>query len=115
MQIEYLQDAPHAELSLEGSVLIIAGLGIDLETRQADSQEIIDITKRDEHIVEGINGQDGSYVASVILPPKEYEEVDTGEEDEHGNPVYEKTALPLDTNRVVLKLWQLTPDQTEEE
>jgi hypothetical protein len=115
MQIEYVQDGPYAEVSFEDSVLRVAGISIDLDARQADAQVIIDITKRDGQIAEGISGQDGSYVASVILPPKEYEEIETGETEEDGSPKIERRALPLDVNKAVLKLWQLPADQIDSE
>lgn len=120
MQIEYVQDGPYAEVIFEGSVVQVAGISIDLDARQADAQVIIDIvTKDDGQIVEGVGNQ-GAYVANILIPPKEYEEVDTGETEEDGSPRIERRAVPLDVNKAVLKLWQLPADQigseiTEEE
>ena len=98
MQIEYMQAGPYANVELDGSVLHVAGISIDISARQADSQVIIDITQQGAAIVEGL-GRQGSYVASILIPPKEYEDLDTGE----------RRPLPLDTNRIGLKLWQLKP------
>jgi hypothetical protein len=87
---------------------------VDLAAKQADTQVIVDITRRHGQFTEGIAGQGSSYVANIILPPKEYEEVDTGETEEDGRPKVERRVLALDTNRVVVKLWKLLPDQAPE-
>lgn len=46
-----------------------------------------------------------SYVAQIVVPAREYIEVDTGEIDEEGNPVKEMQAQSFDMNKVTITLW----------
>lgn len=108
MNIRRTQPGPYIGYTLNGSVLAIGDLVIDLSGRQEDSQVVINITRDGNTLVEGLGGR-GGYVAVVALPPKEYHDVDTGAVDSFGHPVINRVALPLDTEKVVLSLWRYEP------
>lgn len=94
MQTQYKQSPPYPEVSLNGSVLTIDGQDYDLASLQQDAENIINIRDR------------GRFLANIVIPPKSYSEVDTGETDEDGNAIYEKQAEPLNIARVRLVVWQ---------
>ncbi len=94
MQIEYKGNPPYWKYELSGSVLTIGEHQLDLEDLRSDTEVVIDL--KDE---------DGNFIANVIIPPNEYELVDTGEKDEQGNPVYEQRLKPLNLDKVRLVLW----------
>lgn len=106
MIIELIEEGPYAEYSIDGTVLSIGDLEIDLNQRQEDSQVIIDITYDGENFVEGLSKM---YAINIMLPPREYEQIETNQTDENGNPIIEARPLPLDMDKVVLKLWQFKP------
>lgn len=114
MRIKQIQDGPHVPHSIKGSVLKIGKITIDLAKRQDNSQVIIDISRDGDTLVEGVGGKDG-YVANIIIPPKEYEDVDTGRVDEKKNPIIERRALPLNISKVVMNSWQFKPIETTAE
>jgi len=95
MQVEHKQSSPYPEVIKDGSALTIEGVQYDLASMQQDSERI-----------ENIKDKSGRFLANIILPPKTYKEVDTGETDGDGNPVYELQAQPLDMARVRLVLWK---------
>lgn len=109
MNIRYTQSGPFINYALNGSVLTVGDLVIDLSVSQEDSQIAIDITRDGNTLTKGLGGR-GGYVASVTLPPKQYNLVDTGTVDNYGNPVLNRVALPLDTNKVMLSLWRYVPE-----
>lgn len=94
MQVEFKGRPPHYDYKLSGSVLTVGSYTLDLESLRGDTENVVDI--RDEA---------GNFVANLILPPNEYELVDTGKTDEQGNPLYEKRLKPLNLSRVRLILW----------
>lgn len=112
MLIENIQAGPYIDYSLAGNVLTIGEISIDLAAGQKDHQETLYVTRSGNTLIDGLDGAN-SYVASVAIPPKEYNNVDSGDVDYDGNPVINKVALPLDTDKVVLKLWQFKPVYTE--
>jgi hypothetical protein len=113
MIIEHLKDGPYVDAALNGSNLSIAGLLLDLSERQDDAQVIIDIVQENGNIVEGV-GRSGVYVANILLPPKQYEVVETDETGFDGRKVIAHRALPLDIDRVVLKLWQMKAEESNQ-
>ncbi len=114
MIIEYLQAGPYVEHFLEGRVLQVGDISIDLAERQDDSQVVIDITRNGNGLVEGVSGKDG-YVANILLPPREYEEIETDVLDMNGNNTIERRALPLSTGKACIKLWQFKPIEPSSE
>ena len=94
----------YASVTSEGSVVHIGDECIDCASEQQDSQRIIDLK---------IPGVD-AYVATIVIPPKEYEpvEVEAIEDEEieeggmHVAPVVPQ-AKPLDIETVVVSLWPL--------
>jgi hypothetical protein len=89
----------------QAKTLTLEGLVIDLEAEvQEDCQNIITITKdMNGEYIRGFDGK-GGYVADIEIPPRDYAEVESGEGDEK---TVTRTALPLDTATVVLRLWPL--------
>jgi hypothetical protein len=111
MIVREVNEGPKIDYALDGTVLTLGGgaVSIDLAARQQDTETVIDICRDDGHLVEGVGRW---YVATIIIPPRRYHLVDTGQVDENGAPVLAREALPLDTNSVVLNLWAV-PSQTE--
>jgi len=94
MHIEHKGKPPYYEFKLSESVLTIEEHELDLEQLRADIEVVIDL--KDEN---------GNFIANVIIPPNEYELVDTGKTDEQGNPVYEQKLKPLNIDKLRLILW----------
>lgn len=107
MRITVLQPPPHAPCSLSESILQVGGIAIDLEGEQRSSQTIIDVSKSGVGLKRGLG--DG-YVASVLIPPAEYEELE-GDDRE-----ILLVRRPLNTDTVELMLWRYEEaDESEEE
>lgn len=106
MIVREVNEGQKIDYSLTGTVLTLAGgaVSVDLAARQQDTETVIDICQNDGHLVEGMGRW---YVATIIIPPKRYHLVDTGQVDENGAPVLVPEALPIDTDAVVLNLWAL--------
>lgn len=83
-------------------------LMVNLKTRQRDYETTLDICKDKENgLTVGVNTSSTEYVAQVTIPAREYEIIDTGKQDEDGNPVMEKNPLPFDMKKCTLTLWAL--------
>ena len=83
-------------------------LMINLKTRQRDYETTLDICKDKENgLTVGVNTSSTEYVAQVTIPAREYEVVDSGKQDEDGNPIMEKNPLPFDMKKCTLTLWAL--------
>lgn len=112
MLLVHKQSGLHVEYNLNGTVITSGDMVVDLADRQGDSQVIVDVSVNVSsgesggiaRLVEGIGGNRG-YVASIVLPPRQYELVDSGTFDSQGNPVFTRTALPMDTGKIAFKLW----------
>ncbi|WP_422448177.1 AAA family ATPase [Thermoanaerobacterium sp. DL9XJH110] len=111
MIVREINEGPKIDYTLDGTVLTLGGgaVSVDLATRQQDTETVIDICRDDGHLVEGMGRW---YVATIIIPPRRYHLVDTGQVDENGAPVLASEALPLDLDAVVLNLWAL-PETSE--
>ncbi len=103
MIIREIEARPHIGYSVGTKILTIGGVKINLPKQQGDSQTIINIT-RDGDTIKKEGGN--RYVATVFIPPKQYEMVDANKKDENGNAVYNKVAVPLDFDKVTLALWK---------
>jgi hypothetical protein len=107
--IKELQPEPFIDWSLDGTLLTIGDIVLDLEEEQQDSQAIIDICEKDGKLVKGLGD---TYVATVVIPPAQYQLVETGIDGE-GNPIYENEKLPIDTESVQLILWQYKKEEVK--
>lgn len=79
-------------------------LTIDLKRYQKEEERVVDISLDEDEILQ--MGLGKWYIANLVIPPKEYEFVESGS-DEEGNPVLNKVAKPLDMDKVTLTLWAL--------
>lgn len=106
MFITSLNEGPKAEYSLDGVVLTVQGVSMDLAARQRDVRTVIDISLCND-LTTAAEGAGPWCIATVVIPPREYELVETGEIDEDGNPVMQQAVRPLDLSKVEMRLWAL--------
>ncbi len=107
MRVIHLNEGPKAEFSLNGTVLTVQGVQIDLAARQRDTQVVIDVSLGRD-LQTAADGVGAWYLATIVIPPRTYKLVDTTGPD--GQPAQELQALPLDLDQVELRLWAL-PNQ----
>lgn len=101
MRLEIMGAGPHPDLSISGSIVTVAGYEVDCEARQEDSAVIIDLRLGEK----GVTEKGGSYqIASIHIPPAEYDEIDEGTEEEQAVSLIKK---PLDANAVLVTLWTI--------
>jgi hypothetical protein len=108
------------DYSLEGAVLTIGGIEVDLEAEQGEQEVIISISNHEGKIHRGMMAC-CEYVAEVIIPPRRYEMVEVeasagtfhGGEGEEPATHTERVAVPLDMDSVVLKLWPAEDNRQE--
>lgn len=92
-----------AAVSLRSGVLKIEGqVEIPLAERQGENERVIDVCL-DNNLLRVREGLGAWYVATVVVPPRDYEYVEGETDDEPG----ELVALPLDSKKVKLVLWPL--------
>ena len=106
MIITHLNEGPKADYSVNGTVLTVHGVAIDLAARQQDVQTVVDISLGSD-LTTAAEGVGAWYVATIVIPPREYQLVDSGQKDDQGNPIMIPQALPLDMSKVELRLWAL--------
>ena len=94
-------DQPVAPISIQKDYLWVGALRINYADMQSDSEAVIEVRSVDGNFV--IGGTQGAYVAIVRIPPKQY--VDTASQDEQGNPTTTRAAVPLDHRAVTIQLW----------
>lgn len=83
-------------------------LMVNIKSRERDEEVTLDICKdTQDGLTVGVNTEAREYVAQVTIPARGYEIVDTGEQDEDGNPIMERKALPFDMKKCTLILWAL--------
>ncbi len=83
-------------------------LMVNCKSRERDYDVVLDICKDTaDGLTVGVNTEAREYVAQVTIPARQYEEVDTGEEDEDGKPIKERAPLPFDMKKCTLTLWAL--------
>lgn len=116
MIITNVNDGQKAEYSLSGTKLTVGDVTIDLQERQTDSEKVIFISL-DNNLKTFAEGIGAWYVATIIIPPKQYNLVNTGNQDQNGNEIMEKVERPLNVADVELRLWSLPEnygqDQTD--
>lgn len=83
-------------------------LMLNLTKYERDDTNHLDIC-RDAYgnLGNGVPSGSGKYVAQIDIPPRAYNVVETGLEDEDGNPVVKREAIPLDMDKVTLTLWSV--------
>jgi hypothetical protein len=94
MEIEYKQSPPHPDVSLAGNSLTVDGQTYNLKDEQQESEVIINVMDEQR------------FLANIILPPKTYKEVETGETDADGLPVTQLEEQSLDVGKVRLVIWK---------
>ena len=104
MIVTHLNEGLKAALALSGGVLTIDGkVSIDLVARQKDMQQVIDVCldNKLDTIREGLGAW---YVATVIIPPRQYELVQDEESEEDGGKLVPRE---LDITTVEVRLYTL--------
>jgi len=104
----------YSEYSLDGTLLTVGGITVDLAEEEGDQEVIISFGKCNGMVHRGIKPC-CVYVAEAIIPPRKYEDIDEDgppenwPEDEEAPATHTETVpVPLDTNSVTLKIWPLT-------
>jgi hypothetical protein len=115
--VEVVQPEPHVPWDVDGSVLTIGSeektISIDLEEYQTDSETVMDIYGSPEGL--GVCGKCGSYVLSVEIPPRKYREEEGEPYGGSGDgPSVVLVPEPLDIASVVLRLWTVESETTED-
>lgn len=89
--------------TLVGSVLEVEGKEYDLLALQEDEQAIINIM------------EDDRFLANIMIPPANYEEIKSDEVDDDDKPIYKRIKKSLDLESVTLNLWKKEIKQIESE
>lgn len=100
MIITHLNSGRKVEFTFEGTTLNIGSLSIDLQERQGDVQRVIDICLDTAYatVQEGVGAW---YVATIIIPPREYQLV------KNDNGETSIVPMSLDVSKVEIRLWAL--------
>jgi hypothetical protein len=108
-----------SDYSLEGTVLTIAGIPVNLEEEQDEQEVIITFAACNGKVHRGMMPC-CTYVADIIIPPRKYETVEVegpgsgtagggntpAKGDGEGPETHrESVPVPLDMDSVTLKLW----------
>lgn len=109
MRIQHVNTGTKAKYKVNGTLLQLAVEGaepitVDLNDELRDVAAVVDISLN-QGFTKLERGVGNWYVASVKIPAREYDLVDTGEVDEEGWPVYAEEALPANMRDTVLCLW----------
>lgn len=113
MIITNVNDGQKAEYSLSKTKLTVGDVTIDLQERQTDSEKVIFISL-DNNLKTFAEGIGAWYVATIIIPPKQYNLVNTGNQDQNGNESMKKVERPLNVDNVELRLWGLPENYGQE-
>jgi hypothetical protein len=105
------------DYSLEGAVLTIAGISVNLEEEQEEQEVIITFAACDGKVHRGMMPC-CTYVADIIIPPRRYEAVEVegpgsgsagsgkaNSEEKEPETHTESVPVPLDLDSVTLRLW----------
>jgi hypothetical protein len=100
-QINLMQPGqPVANFSVDGTLVVVAGVSVDAAAVQADASVIVEIRHNGETAQ---IGGDGAYLAHIEVPPAEYSEALVDEES--GEVIVPAERLPLDPNTIKITLW----------
>jgi hypothetical protein len=104
-----------SDYSLEGTVLRVGGVTLDLADEEGDQQVVIPFGFCERQVHRGLMGKCCKYAAEIIIPPRRYETVEVegaagmfADEDNDDGIVathLETTPAPLDTDSVILRIW----------
>ncbi len=105
MQIVNINQGPKVAYSLNGNVLTIGDLEIDLASRQKNYEVTIDISRTESgDIIEGIGY---AYVANIIIPPRIYT-VEAETQTVAGAFTQKtKTPKPFNPAKATIQLWAI--------
>jgi hypothetical protein len=100
---------------LEGTVLTIGGIDLDLAVEQGDQQVIITFTYCNGVIHRGMMPC-CTYAAEVLIPPRRYETAEVVDEAQEGEQQthIESIPMPLDVDGITLKLWPWNQSNNEQ-
>lgn len=106
MKIEEKNEGQKINYAVSGSTIVFDDtISVNVARYQKDTENIIDVCiDSDMQLTTGLGKW---YAANVIIPPKKYDMVDSGEKDEEGNTKYARVAEPLNMDDVTLILWAL--------
>lgn len=83
-------------------------LTVKLSAKERDEEVTLDIClDKDEGIIMGTGGSARNYAAQVVIPARRYEDQDSGERNEEGEPIMVPVPLPFEMERCTLILWGL--------
>lgn len=105
-----------SEYTLEGAILTIGGIPVDLAAEQEEQEQVLTFCSCNGMIHRGMMPC-CKYVAEVIIPPRRYELVEVADErdeaDEGPGTHTETVPLLLDLDSVILNVWPVedNPDQ----
>lgn len=109
-----------SDYSLEGGILTIGGIAVDLETEQGEQEAIITFSRCCGQVHRGMMPC-SEYVADVIIPPRIYETVEVADtpgegeaSDEEPRMHAERVPVTLDLNTVILRLWPIAIENGQE-
>jgi len=102
MQVRTMGQGPHPDLSIAEGIVTVAGVVIDCAARQGDSQQVIDIRCQEGTAQEGGGGYQ---LASVRIPPRQYQEVEGEPLEGEEEPSTLREAQPLDPRQVEVTVW----------
>lgn len=109
MIISSVSQGKKAEYSVSGTILTVGTVMINLQERQQSVENVIDVCL-DYQLQNMVEGLGAWHVATIVVPPRRWTLVPTGETDEQGNEIMAEQDLPLDMDRVQLRLWGLPHD-----
>ena len=109
MRIQHVNTGKKAKYKVSRTLLQLAVEGaepitLDLDGELRDVAAVVDVSLN-QGFTKLERGVGNWYVASVKIPAREYDLVDTGEVDEEGWPIYQEEALGVNMRDVVLCLW----------
>ena len=102
-RLEMMGSGPCADFSISGTVVSVGNASVDCASLQSDHEMIVDICSDGQggFVVGAQAGK--AYVLSCIVPPRRYQYVQDGE-DENG-PIMVPEAIPLNPADIVVKVW----------
>lgn len=106
MKVQEKNDGQKINYSINGNVIVFDDtISINISKYQRDTENIVDVCiDNDMQLTTGLGKW---YAANVIIPPRKYDMVDSGQVDEEGNVKYMRVAEPLNMDDVTLILWAL--------
>jgi hypothetical protein len=105
------------DFSLDGNILTISGIAVDLAAEEGDQETIITFGSSNGKVHRGLMPS-CAYIADVIIPPRRYETIvlgDGGEENSGGGagtpgPKTETIPAPFNPDSITLRLWPVVDE-----